>query len=88
MATLTIRDLDDQLVERLKEFTREATASKALVAAARMALDLARELDAERKLVEKWYTRAHVQQHTLEQLLPLCTQVAELAGQGDMFEAS
>lgn len=86
MGTLTIRDLDDEFVEQLKDFTHEATASKALVSAARMALALADELAAERKISDKWYTRAQLQHQTLENLVPTLTQALELAGQSDLVE--
>lgn len=86
MASLSIRNLDDELVEQLKDLTGEATASKALIGAAELALQLKEENRAEHELAEYWYEQAQVARRVIREMVPQLTQALEVAGQSDLFQ--
>ncbi len=86
MATLTIRNISDADIEQLKAFTGENTAAKALISAAMKAQLLKSQLDLTQSILEDTRGRLSMRNQLLEELTPLCTQVAELASQGDIFE--
>lgn len=85
MATLTLRDVDDAFILQLKEFTGEGTASKAIISAAALAIELSGKLQAERVRSKKWEMEWERLQILIDTLVPAMKQALELAGQGDLF---
>ena len=92
--TLMLRSIDRNFVEKLKERTQETSGSKAFISAAtsflnnvdRTALQLR-----EQRIVElegELYRLKHLLLHKKEvfqKLTALCIQVAEIAGQDELF---
>lgn len=84
--TLTLRNTPYALIHAAKRITGETTANKAFLAGI-VHLDkltdlLADEREENRRLREN----LRRSQSLLQQLAPLCIQVAEVAGQKDLFE--
>lgn len=87
MATLTLRNVENELLMQFKDLTGESTYSKALIGAAELALQLKEENKAEHELAEYWFEQAQVARRTLREMVLILTQALEVAGQSDLFQA-
>jgi hypothetical protein len=85
MGTLTVRDVTDKQLEDFKRFSGQKTATKAILQTADKALLLADALEKANKLIEGLTQELEVRKQLINQLTPLCLQVAELSGQEDLF---
>lgn len=85
MSTFTIRDLDEEKLDSLKEFTRERTASKALISAASQAMGYKKESEKRKQDCLDLMEEIKTQQQLISDLLPLCIQVQEIAGQTSLL---
>jgi|GEM_PF-1318634 len=84
MATLTLRNVDDELLDFLTGHLGEKTASKALLKAASGYLDLEQELmskNAECMLLQQELQR---KDELLKQIGGLCVQVSEIVNQKEL----
>ncbi|RMN13951.1 hypothetical protein [Pseudomonas syringae group genomosp. 3] len=83
---LTLRGTPFALINAAKRLTGETTGNKAFLAAVvqldRLTAELADERDENKRLRDN----LRRSQSLLNQLAPLCIQVAEVAGQKDLFE--
>ncbi|MDN4500107.1 hypothetical protein QYE73_22730 [Pseudomonas mosselii] len=91
--TIALRSLDRAFVDMVRVRTGESSGSKAFIEAAHQFLQQGirieelvtrvQELDAE---VLRLYMQLQNKKLVFEQLAPLCIQVAEIAGQAELFE--
>lgn len=85
MATLTVRDVSDKALDKYKEFSGQKTAVKALLACADKALAQDELINDQVAEIARLKEQVSQRNQVLESLVPLCAQVAELAGQDDLF---
>lgn len=84
--TLTLRSTPYALIHIAKRITGEATANKAFLAGIAQLDKLTDQLADEREENRRLRENLRRSQSLLQQLAPLCIQVAEVAGQKDLFE--
>lgn len=77
---------DDELANKLSAFTGHRVASKAFSDAARQALRLDADLRHARAEIAELRQQVKVYQQTLASARDAAIQLAEVAGQGDMFQ--
>jgi hypothetical protein len=87
MATILIRDMDDALLDRLKEYTGEAAGTRAILAACRSALVASDYVDSLTAYAQKLAERDQVRTDLLSRLEPILVRLLEDVTQGDMFSA-
>lgn len=83
---LTIRDVPTALVQSAKILTGKGTGSQAFLAAVELSAVQSETISDLRAQVAKLKIDLSRSRSLLVQLAPLCVQVAELAGQKDMFD--
>lgn len=86
--TITIRDPETDLIRQIKLLTGKGTASQAFIAAAHRAISLSDQVADLREELRKERERVHVLQRVLADAHSAAVQLAEIAGQGDMFDPS
>jgi len=84
--TLTLRSTPFALINAAKRLTGETTGNKAFLAGIVQLDKLTDQLAEEREENKRLRDNLRKSQHLLEQLAPLCLQVAQVAGQKDLFE--
>lgn len=84
--TLTLRSTPFALINAAKRLTGEATGNKAFLAGIAQLDKLTDQLADEREENRRLRENLRRSQSLLQQLAPLCIQVAEVAGQKDLFE--
>ncbi|MBA1238691.1 hypothetical protein G7015_09400 [Pseudomonas kunmingensis] len=84
--TLTLRDVPHNLVREAKMLTGKGTASQALLEATRLFIKQRDIIDELRATITKRDHDLQRSRSLMRQLAPLCVQVAEIAGQKDMFD--
>lgn len=88
MATVLIRDFDDDLLDTVKEIVGEKTNTKAVISAVQLAVDLNKTLFQERKRADRLAEQLRVRNETVEQMRGACVQLLEISGQGDLIDDS
>ena len=86
--TITIRDPETDLIRQIKLLTGKGTASQAFIAAAYRAISLDDQVADLREELRKERERVQVLQRVLADAHSAAVQLAEIAGQGDMFDPS
>ncbi|MFI8980366.1 hypothetical protein [Ectopseudomonas khazarica] len=84
--TITIRDPETDLIRQIKLLTGKGTASQAFIAAAHRAISLDDQVTDLREELRKERERVQVLQRVLADAHSAAVQLAEIAGQGDMFD--
>lgn len=86
--TITIRDPDVKLLREIKLLTGKGTASQAFIAAGHRAIALTERVDDLQDQIRALREQVAVYQRTLREAHAAAVQLAEVAGQGDMFTPS
>lgn len=86
--TITIRDPETDLIRQIKLLTGKGTASQAFIAAAHRAISLEDQVEDMREQMRGLREQIAVYQRTLREAHAAAVQLAEVAGQGDMFTPS
>lgn len=86
MATVLIRDFDDDLLDTVKEIVGEKTNTKAVISAVQLAVELNKTLFQERKRADRLAEQLRVRNETVEQMRGACVQLLEISGQGDWID--
>lgn len=86
--TITIRDPQTDLIRQIKLLTGKGTASQAFIAAAHRAISLDDQVADLREELRKERERVQVLQRVLADAHSAAVQLAEIAGQVDMFDPS
>ncbi|MDW3713287.1 MULTISPECIES: hypothetical protein [unclassified Pseudomonas] len=86
--TLTIRDPDVDVLRNIKILTGKGTASQALMAGAALAIRLSDQVADLRDELAKEREKVAVLQRVLADAHGAAVQLAEIAGQGDLFDPS
>lgn len=84
--TLTLRDTPYTLIQTAKRLTGKATGSQAFLAGIAKLDELSDQVADQREEIRRLRENLRRSQTLLQQLAPLCIQVAEVAGQKDLFE--
>ena len=84
--TLTLRDTPYALIQTAKRLTGKATGSQAFLAGIAKLDELSDQVADQREEIRRLRENLRRSQTLLQQLAPLCIQVAEVAGQKDLFE--
>lgn len=84
--TLTLRDTPYTLIHTAKRITGKATGSQAFLAGIGKLDELTDQVTDQREEIRRLRENLRRSQMLLQQLAPLCLQVAEVAGQKDLFE--
>lgn len=82
---IMIRDISDSQISKLKDFTGEKAASKAILSAASQAIGLSKEAEQKKSDCMDLMDEIRRMRCVIDSLLPLCTQVQEIAGQSDIL---
>lgn len=85
---ITIRDPETDLIRQIKLLTGKGTASQAFIAVAHRAIHLEDQVSDLREELRKERERTQVLLRVLADAHSAAVQLAEIAGQGDMFEPS
>lgn len=85
---ITIRDPDPEVLRKIKLHTRRGTASQALMAGAVLTLSYSDQIDKLRDELAKEREKVAVLQRVLADAHGAAVQLAEIAGQGDLFDPS
>lgn len=85
---ITIRDPEIDLIRQIKLLTGKGTASQAFIAAAHRAVSLNDQVADLREELRRERERVQVLQCVLADAHSAAVQLAEIAGQGDMFDPS
>lgn len=82
-----IRTMSEEEIDKLKKFTGEKTASKALINAASQAIGLKEESRKRKQDCLEMMEEIKRMQKVIDSLLPLCVQVQEISGQSDLLNS-
>ena len=85
-STLTLRDAPHALIQTAKRITGRATASQAILAGIGKLDQLTEQVAEQREEIRQLREKLRRSQSLIQQLAPLCIQVAEVAGQKDLFD--
>ncbi|MCY1392154.1 hypothetical protein D3C76_250640 [compost metagenome] len=83
---LTIRDVSEDLVRQAKIATGKGTGSQAFIAGIELMVHQRDVIDSQREQIARLKEDVARSRMLMRQLAPLCVQVAELAGQKDLFD--
>lgn len=83
---LTLRDVPVELVHEAKRLTGKGTGSQAFIAGISQLSKLNERVFEQDEQIRKLREDLRRSRYLLQQLAPLCVQVAELAGQKDLFD--
>lgn len=83
---LTLREVPVELVHEARRLTGKGTGSQAFIACVTQLSKLTDRCFEQEALIRKLQIDLQRSRSLLRQLAPLCIQVAEIAGQTDMFD--
>jgi hypothetical protein len=83
---LTLRDVPVELVHEARRLTGKGTGSQAFIAAVSQLSKLTDHSSIQDDQIRKLKEDLRRSRYLLQQLAPLCVQVAEMAGQKDVFD--
>lgn len=83
---LTLREVPVELVHEARRLTGKGTGSQAFIAAVSQLSKLTDRCSEQEDQIRKLKEDLRRSRLLLQQLAPLCVQVAELAGQKDLFD--
>ncbi|WP_434598723.1 hypothetical protein M1D58_27310 (plasmid) [Pseudomonas sp. R4-76] len=83
---IQIRQIDDALVAQVKKLTGKGSGSQALIAAAELVITQEARIASMQDENARLRERLARMNRLVKELAPLCVQVAEVAGQQDLFD--